>query len=64
MQAGHGLSQDIASVVPGCIAPNIQFSLWNISIEVNTTRYKASIAADAVLCNLNRFFEELDIFSD
>jgi hypothetical protein len=64
MQAGHGLLQDIASVVLGCTIPNTQSSLWNKSIEVVIIRYTASMAADAVLCNLNRFFEELDIFYD
>lgn len=64
MQAGHGSSQDIASVVHGRIVLKIQPSLWNKSIEVVIIRYTASITIVAVLCNLNWFFEEPGILSD
>ncbi len=64
MQAGHESLWDIASVVPGRTIPNTQSSLWNRSIEVVIIRYTASTTVDAVLCNLNCFFEELDIFYD
>jgi len=64
MQAGHESLRDIAFVVPGCTEPKTQSSLWNSSIEVVIIRYKAITSIDAVLCNLNCFFEEPDIFSD
>ena len=47
VQAGHESLWDITSV--GCTEPNVQASLWNRSTEVVTSRYKASMAADAVL---------------
>ena len=62
LQARQESLWDITSV--GCTTPNIQASLWNRSTDVVTSRYTASMTADAVLCSLNCFFEELDMFSD
>ena len=60
VQAGHGSLWDITSV--GCTEPNVRASLWKRSTEVAIIRYAASMAVDAVLCNLNRFFEKSSIF--
>jgi hypothetical protein len=60
VQAGHGSLWDITYV--GCKEPYVQASLWNRSTEVAIIRYTASITVDAVLCNLNSFFEKPCIF--
>ena len=62
VQAGHESLRDITSV--GCTEPNVQASLWNRSTEVAVVRYMANMTADAVLSDLNCFFEGLDILPD
>ena len=49
LQAGHGSLWDKTSVLTGCIAPNIQTSLWNRSTDVVKNRYTASMTVVNVL---------------